>query len=399
MARVMPLPPLRAMAARWRELAPQPGIRHLGLEHALERPFHADLHQPLEAREGQCVALVGEVDPRPGERSGAGQVPEQAFLERAVRPIGPGHQVGRRALEDLPRAGFRRDGRHELDGRSTGSHHRHALAFQGHGAVPVRRMEARAPEGFDARQLGMGGPAQLASTADQDPAGVDPAVRQGHAPQRGRFVVVGRGDFAVELDVLKQFVLAGAVAQVVQDLGLRSEHARPVGVGLEGERVQVRGHVTGRTGVGVVAPYTANVPALLDDQEVRKTRLAQGDGHAHAGKAGSDDERSKRLGASVLLRVSREVMASLLSGGVGVRGGCLHARTAPHQIDRLLGDHVRRCVGIAADDGGQCATCRSARRTAAWDVILGKGRHLAFDEVFLPLTGLSASRRSAIRNP
>ena len=30
----------------------------------------------------------------------------------------------------------------------------------------------------------------------------------------------------------------------------------------------------------------------------------------------------------------------------------------------------------------ECSTCRCACRTAAGDVILGKGRHFAFDEVF-----------------
>lgn len=44
------------------------------------------------------------------------------------------------------------------------------------------------------------------------------------------------------------------------------------------------------------------------------------------------------------------------------------------------------------------ATWRCAHRTAAGDVILGEGRHLAFDEVFLP-TDLSTIRRSAIKNP
>jgi len=36
----------------------------------------------------------------------------------------------------------------------------------------------------------------------------------------------------------------------------------------------------------------------------------------------------------------------------------------------------------------ECGTCRCARRTTSGEVILGKGRHLAFDEVFFTAHGL-----------
>ena len=68
----------------------------------------------------------------------------------------------------------------------------------------------------------------------------------------------------------------GAAAQVVPDLGLRREGARPVGVGREGERVEVRGHVAGAAGIGVVAPRAADVVGALEHDEVLDAVLAAG---------------------------------------------------------------------------------------------------------------------------
>src|SRR5258708_39192840 len=92
-----------------------------------------------------------------------------------------------------------------------------------------------------------------------------------------------------EADVPQHVVPAGAVAQVVPDLLLRREGARPARVGLEGERVEMRGHVARATRVGVVAPGAANVIGALQDDEVLDAVATQGDGHAQAAEAAADD--------------------------------------------------------------------------------------------------------------
>ena len=45
------------------------------------------------------------------------------------------------------------------------------------------------------------------------------------------------------------------------------------------------------------------------------------------------------------------------------------------------------------------STCRCARRTAAGDVILGKGRHLAFDEVFFAADWLVGNQSLGHQEP
>ncbi|MNV82214.1 hypothetical protein D3C71_1759360 [compost metagenome] len=80
-----------------------------------------------------------------------------------------------------------------------------------------------------------------------------------------------------------------AVFQVGADFRLGREHARPVRVRGERERIEVRLHVAGAAGVVVVAPGAAHRPRLLEDQEIFLAGLLEANGHAQAGKAAADD--------------------------------------------------------------------------------------------------------------
>src|SRR3954462_9611767 len=80
-------------------------------------------------------------------------------------------------------------------------------------------------------------------------------------------------------------VVLRAAAQVVPNLGLRGEGARPLGVRGEGERVQVRGHVARAARIAVVAPRATDVVGLLQHDEVLDPGLAQADGHPQPGEA------------------------------------------------------------------------------------------------------------------
>ncbi len=280
-----------------RERLAQRRIGHLPLQHLVEGPAHGPMHQALEAREGQRARLVLQVDPGAVQARGAGHEAEQGLLQPAVGPVGARHHVAGRALEDMQLAHLASDGGHELDGRCAGADHRHALAGQLHAVVPARRVEAGAGEVLDAGDGRQRRPAELAGAADQELRGQPLAALQLHPPALAGFVPRGRGDFAVEAHMAQQVVAARAMAQVIEDLRLRREHAAPARVGLEGERIQVRGHIAGRSRIGVVAPDAADVPGLFEDGEVVDAGLAQRDRHAQPGEAGADDEEAEGRGA------------------------------------------------------------------------------------------------------
>ena len=109
----------------------------------------------------------------------------------------------------------------------------------------------------------------------------------------------------------------GDLLDVGLDLRLRGEGHRPVGVGREGEGVELARHVAGRAGVGVVAPGAADVGALLDDDEVALAVLLQLDRGAQTGEPGADDQ--------------------VLDGPVGVRrlGRCSCASTRIGVIEQV----------------------------------------------------------------
>ena len=88
-------------------------------------------------------------------------------------------------------------------------------------------------------------------------------------------------DMGVEPDVAPQPVLVRHTLQVILNLRLKRPHVRPVGLGLERERVHVRRDVAGAPGIGVVPPGAADVVGLLQNQEV-DVLLLQGDAHPEA---------------------------------------------------------------------------------------------------------------------
>src|SRR5215472_16954581 len=85
----------------------------------------------------------------------------------------------------------------------------------------------------------------------------------------------------------------GQVTQVGQDLPLRREPAAPA-PRPERERVQMRGHVTGGTGIGVVPPGSPGPVALVDDEEVLDARAPQRDTHADPAEPGADYDHAVR---------------------------------------------------------------------------------------------------------
>lgn len=161
---------------------------------------------------------------------------------------------GRRALIDLQGADLAHDLRHELRRARTGTDDGDPPARQIVVVVPPRRMEGGASEGVDPGDVGdirdvQGPDARHYELADVLAAG------SGEDVPLGQFVVPVRpGDRGVEVDVPAQVVLRRDISQIGQDLGPAREEFPPVGSGFEREGVQVSGHVTGASGIGVVPP-------------------------------------------------------------------------------------------------------------------------------------------------
>jgi hypothetical protein len=81
----------------------------------------------------------------------------------------------------------------------------------------------------------------------------------------------------------------GDPAQVIPDLRLPGEGVAPVGVGREGEGVEVRRHVALASGVGVGLPGAADILGAIEHDEVLAPRLLQLDRHPESGEACADD--------------------------------------------------------------------------------------------------------------
>ena len=105
-------------------------------------------------------------------------------------------------------------------------------------------------------------------------------------------VPVGALELGVEAHVLDARRSGAATSRrYVEDLGLGREGGRPVRVGREGERVEVRGDVAAAAGVGVVAPGAADVAGALEQHEVALARPASAGSPCRCPeKPGADDD-------------------------------------------------------------------------------------------------------------
>ena len=84
---------------------------------------------------------------------------------------------------------------------------------------------------------------------------------------------MSRDDRGREPDEWEQVVLVDDLLHVVEDLGLRRVGAGPVGLDLEGERVQVRLHIARGAGIAIVVPRTADALGLLVQRDLVEPSL------------------------------------------------------------------------------------------------------------------------------
>ncbi len=185
----------------------------------------------------------------------AGKAPVEPPHQRRHLPVGLGEHPWRGALEEREVLDVRLDRGDELDRARARADHGDAPPAQVVVVVPLRRVEDRALELVDARDLGDRRLVQRAGAPDDHTGADGGAVGEPERPAPAR--PLRGGDLGAVPDAGAQPVAVGDVLEVGADLGLRGELAAPVRVGREGERVEVRLHVAGAAGVGVVAPGAA----------------------------------------------------------------------------------------------------------------------------------------------
>ena len=208
------------------------------------------------------------------------------------RPVGfvflRKHPV-RRALEEVDLARLLDDLGNELDGTCRTSDHADRLSREVVIPIPLRGVEARARERVATLDLGPRDFVEHADRADHD-IGLDRLARfDFERPARGALVPASAPNFGIETTVREQLVLLGAMLQVGANFGLGRVRTRPVALGLERERIQMRLDITGATRVAVVVPGAADALTLLEQDEVLEARLLQPNRHAQTAGSRPND--------------------------------------------------------------------------------------------------------------
>src|SRR5207342_2897135 len=180
-----------------------------------------------------------------------------------VRAVLLGDHVRRRALVDVQLADTAGDGGDDLDRARPGTDHSHPLAIEIDLVVPARGVEDRALEAFRALDPPERRAAELSAGRDQH-VGLEGLPRSSlDSPAARALVELRPSHLRPQPQVAPQPMAIDAALEVVEDLRLWRVAPAPVRVGLERERVELRGDVTGRTRVGVVAPDTADAFGFL----------------------------------------------------------------------------------------------------------------------------------------
>ena len=261
-------------------------------------------HQVRGRDEAGHHLLPAPVDPGPGQALHQRHVAEHPLLRWGEAAVPAGQDPRRCPLEDreVPHPGL--DLGHELDGRRTGADDRHPPPGQVVVVAPLGGVEHRALELVEAGKRRDGRVGQGAGGRDEH-FGFELAAAGPHPPAPVGVVPGGAEHLVREADVGPYAEVGGHPSQVLLDLDLRREGAAPVGIGGEGERVEVGGDVAGRAGIGVVPPGAADLAGPFHNGEFilgdtprppgDEAGLLEADGHAEAGEARPHDQDTRAL--------------------------------------------------------------------------------------------------------
>ncbi len=252
--------------------------------HLLGRPGQLGLEG-----EGGHVELAPPVDRGAVDPLHSWHPPERQLLQGGVVAVVPADDPRWRALVDVEPGHLGGDLGHDLDGGGAGADHRDALALEVVVVVPGRGVEDLPGEGLEALDVGVARRGECAGGRDEDVGGQVPA-RGADLPLQAALVPAGVLEAGPEDEVVEGPRLCGDPLDVGLDLGLGRERPRPVRVERERVGVQLRRHVAGRSGVGVVPPGPSDVGPSFEDEVVVLAGLAELDGHREAGETGPHDQ-------------------------------------------------------------------------------------------------------------
>ena len=216
-------------------------------------------------------------------------MPNRRRHDRRVGAVAARHEPVAGPLEDDEPVDLLRDLGHELDGARPGADHGHALAAQVVVVVPPGGVEAVAGEAVEPFDPGVGLAVELAGGDDHRLALPAAPVGARRRPDAAVLVPAACGHLDVAGDAPVDPVLAGDVAQVFEDLGLRRAEPQPVAALRERVRVEVARDVAGRARIAVVEPGAAELGRPVEQGDVVEAVGLQLDAGADAAEPGPDD--------------------------------------------------------------------------------------------------------------
>ena len=148
------------------------------------------------------------------------------------------------------------------------------------------------------------------------------AACQRHCPLQGSFIELGADDLDLETDMGSDSALDRDLLNVVADLSLAAEAARPIRLQMIRELIDDARHVTGSARIVVGLPDTSDLLLALEYGESLNSGSLEFHRDRHSSEAGSDDDPlggwgsagghegssllRNRLGCRVGLQVSRQ---------------------------------------------------------------------------------------------
>ena len=193
--------------------------------------------------------------------------PQQPTLERPEGAVGPRQYPVRRALEHMQMLDVRGNRRNHLGRAGAAANDGHAFLPVIVGVIPVVGVKSLALKPLLALEVWDHGLAQRPGGVDQE-LRMERAFAGGvHRPAFAVVVPFDALDIGLQFHLVSQAEVLHHVLGVVVQFGLFGEHLRPA-VGREGQRIERRGHVDRRTGVGVLAPGAAEKVPSFQQAEI-----------------------------------------------------------------------------------------------------------------------------------
>ena len=133
--------------------------------------------------------------------------------------------------------------------------------------IPGGGMKCWPCKALDAFQLGILRDVQASDTGDEYTRADAHSLTSGGMPHAFGLIPDCFVKTRIQPDVRRKFVTLDAAFQIIVNFLLAGVHARPIRRRLERKGIEMRRNVAGAAGIAVVVPGSADVVALLEQQE------------------------------------------------------------------------------------------------------------------------------------